>query len=193
MKRVIGAAGWICYVLMSTIAVGQTPFTVWPSSNIQQSPSVSEGVVVWQEYVEYDSQWDWDIYGVDVADAPSSMITVASIEADQTRPSIWKSWVVWEDNYYTDIDIWVSNISDVQNVTTHAITPYLNDQSYPRVHGNTVVWQHQIADPETQILDWDIYAADITDATAPDCVPGWVVCGRSAATGYLPQFRCVAR
>lgn len=171
MKRVMSSAGVFCCILMSAIAGGQTPFAVWPSNNIQQRPSVSQGIIVWQEYVEYEGQWDWDIYGVDVVNAPSAVIGVASFEADQTHPSIWGTWVAWEDNFYTDNDVWVSNLSDIQNVTTHSITPYLNDQSFPRVHGNTVVWQHQIADPQTQILDWDIYAADITDATAPIVYP----------------------
>ena len=104
--------------VLNTAGFAQTPFAVSPSGNVQQSPAVSDGVVVWQEYVEYGGQWDWDIYGVDVVDAPSTLISVAAIEADQTEPSIWGTWVVWQDNYYGDTDIWVSDISDAGNVAT---------------------------------------------------------------------------
>jgi beta propeller repeat protein len=155
------------------IGFGQPPFAVSPSSTAQQSPAVSGGVVVWQEYVKYNSLWDWDVYGVDVVNAPSVLIPVAAFEADQAHPSIWGTQVVWEDNSYNNIDtdIWVSDISDVEDVTTLSIASYENNQSFPRIHGNTVVWQHEIADPDTQILDWDIYAADITDPAVPLVYP----------------------
>jgi len=167
MRRVMNSTISIGLFVWSAIVWGQTPFVVSPSTNIQQWPAVSNGVIVWQEYVEYNGQWDWDIYGVDVINAPSELIGVAAFEANQTHPSLWGTYAVWEDDFYGDTDVWMSNISDTQNITTHSITPYLNNQSFPRIHGNTVAWQHQIADPDTQALDWDIYAADITDPENP--------------------------
>lgn len=154
-------------VLCSMTAWGWTAFEVSPSANSQQSPSVSGDIIVWQEDVLVGGLWDWDIYGVDLVNDPSGLIAVVAMEADQTRPSIWGTWVVWEDNFYGDIDVWVSDISDPQNIRTHLITPYDNDQSLPRVHGNTVAWQHLYVDTATQASDWDIYAADITDPADP--------------------------
>lgn len=167
MTRVMNAAIWAGVLAWSSIVCGQTPFVVSPSSYIQQSPAVSNGVIVWQEYIEYNGQWDWDIYGVDVIHAPSQRIGIAAFEANQTHPSLWGTRAVWEDDFYGDTDIWISDFSDTQHITTYSLTPYLNNQSFPRIHGNTVVWQHQIADPDTHVLDWDIYAADITDPTNP--------------------------
>jgi len=177
--------------VFTAVCLGQTPFAVSSSGNLQQSPSVSNGIIVWQEYVEYGSQWDWDIYGVDVVNAPTLLILVATFDADQTQPSIWETWVAWQDNFYTDLDVWISNISDVGNITTQMITPYENDQSSPKVHGNTVVWQHQIADPDTQILDWDIYAADITEPMPCSCIPSVRLTAISSGR-HLPQLRHLA-
>lgn len=142
-------------------------FEVSPAADIQQFPSVSGDVVVWQEYVYYEGGWDWDIYGVDLANDPFGLIVVASMSADQTKPSIWGTWVVWEDNLLGDADVWISDITDHQNVQNTLITPYENDQVLPRVHGNTMVWQHLYYDSATQESDWDIYAADITNPTSP--------------------------
>ncbi|MEN6309160.1 MAG: hypothetical protein ABFD91_15545 [Anaerohalosphaeraceae bacterium] len=167
MRRVMNLKGLVCALLWSATALGQTPFVVSPSTNMQQWPAVHNGVVIWQEYVQYNNQWDWDIYGVDVINAPSELIGVAAFEANQTHPSLWETCAAWEDDYYGDTDVWVSDFSDTLNITTHSISPYLNNQSFPRIHGNTVVWQHQIADPDTQVLDWDIYAADVTDPNNP--------------------------
>jgi hypothetical protein len=60
-------------------------FEVSPAADIQQFPSVSGDVVVWQEYVYYEGGWDWDIYGVDLANDPFGLIVVASMSADQTN------------------------------------------------------------------------------------------------------------
>lgn len=154
-------------LLCSVAAWGWTSFEVSPSANRQELPSVSGDVVVWQEYVQFEGQWDWDVYGVDLVNDPTGLILVAALEADQTRPSIWGTWVVWEDNFEGHRDVWVSDISDTENVLLYPITPYENDQAFPRVHGNTVVWQHEYVDEATQASDWDIHAADITDPGNP--------------------------
>lgn len=158
-------------LLCSAIGWGWTPFEVSPTTNRQERPSVSGEVVVWQEYIQFEGQWDWDIYGVDLANDPTGLIYVAYLDADQTRPSIWGTWVTWEDNFFGDLDVWVSDITDTENVLRYhvAITEddYEDDQAFPRVHGNTVVWQHVYVDAETQASDWDIRAADITDPAAP--------------------------
>ena len=151
----------------SVTAWGWEAFEVSPSIYTQRAPAVSGDIIVWQEYVEIDGQWDWDIYGVDLINDPEGFITIAALEADQTRPSIWGTRVVWEDNYYGDIDIWVSDITNPASVQMYPITPYEDDQDRPRIHGNTVVWQHLYVDSATQQSDWDIYAADITDLENP--------------------------
>lgn len=164
MKKKIAMA---CTLMCTAAAWGWTPFEVSPADNSQQSPSVSGDIIVWQEYVQVEGVWDWDIYGVDLINDPTGLIAVAALDADQTRPSIWGTSVVWEDNYHGDSDVWVSDIADPQNVRRHLLTPYDYDQSRPRIHGNTAVWQHLYVDTAAQISDWDIYAADITDPENP--------------------------
>ena len=157
----------ISIAVFSMTAWGWTAFEVSPSNNRQQSPSVSGDIIVWQEYVQAGGVWDWDIYGVDLVNDPTGLISVAAIDADQTNPSIWGTQVAWEDNFYGDLDVWLSDIADVADVQTHIITPYEDDQSRPRLHGNTVVWQHLYIDTATQASDWDVYGADITDPATP--------------------------
>ena len=172
MKQVMRSTGLLACCLLSVSAWGWEMFEISPTANSQQWPSVSGDIVVWQEYVEYEpGLWDWDIYGADLANDPDGLIEVGALEADQMRPSIWGTWVAWEDYFFGDPDVWVSDISDPANVVHYEITPFEHDQAFPRVHGNTVVWQDEFVDPDTQLADWDIYAADITDPSVPLLYP----------------------
>jgi len=147
-------------------------FAVYLSQDIQLAPDVFDGRIVWQQYAQLDQDWSWDIYGADLLDEQVPYpIEVALYTADQEAPRIWGDFVVWQDNSETDWDVYLTDISDAAAPQDYLLTPYLDDQARPAVHGNTVAWQHQIQDPDTGLLDWDIYAADVTDVSQPSVYP----------------------
>ena len=135
-------------------------FPVWTTPNVQETPDVDNGIVVWAELVE----GDWDVYGIDLLDpaAPQPIYVAAYAGFDQVRPAIWNYTVVWQDNELGDWDIWLTDIADAGNPVDYHISPYESDQTNPAIHGNTVVWQDQFAAD-----DWDIYGADIAEPNDP--------------------------
>ena len=140
-------------------------FIIYESSYNQLHPDVDGQIIVWQQEVEIDGTIDSDIYGADL-DA-GSIFAIAEHTANQQLPSISDNLVTWQDNYWGDWDVYVTDISVQNSPVDHLVTPYLDDQINPVVHGNTVVWQHYFEDASTGQPDWDIYGADITEPNAP--------------------------
>jgi beta propeller repeat protein len=162
MKHQIEILCAVCLILGLGPSVGAFEvFPVWSTGNVQETPDVDNGTVVWSELVE----GDWDVYGFDLLDpsAPQPIDVAAYIDSDQTRPAIWDHTVAWQDNELGDWDIWLTDITDAADPLPYQISPYESNQTHPAIHGNTVVWQD-----EFDTDDWDIYAADVTDPTAPD-------------------------
>jgi len=146
---------------------------VYPSGQMQQFPDVDNGLVVWQQYVQFGSSWDWDIFARDLLDAAAPVpIEAAWLESDQQHPAVWNRSIVWQHAYAPDDwDIYLTDVSNPAEPVWYLLNAqpgqYENNQIAPAVHGNTVVWQHQYIDPDTQQADWDIWAADVTDPEAP--------------------------
>ena len=140
-------------------------------NNLQQTPDVDNGIVVWAEQVE----GDWDVYGVDLLDGSGELINVAGfIGSDQIGPRIWYDRVVYQDNTYGDWDVYVSDIANASDPMSYLMTldeqDYLNDQTAPAIHGNTAVWQSYVVVDDGQggtIEDWGVFAADITEPNVP--------------------------
>ena len=149
------------FLSLSPFAAAFEVFPAWTTGNIQESPDVDNGKIVWQQDMGDNG---WDIYGVGLLGqgAPVFFI-VDKLELDQKNPAIWNDRVVYQDNSFEDWDVYVSDISDVNNPLPYNISPYENNQSNPAIHGNTVAWQD-----EFDANDWDIYVADTTDPNAPD-------------------------
>lgn len=140
-------------------------YIVHESSDNQEHPDVDGKIIVWQQQVEIDGTTDMNIYGANTDSR--TVFTIADYIADQKLPSISGNLVTWQDNYWGDWDVYVTDISDISSPVDYLITPYLADQSEPVIHGNIVVWQHNFEDETTGEPDWDIYAADITEPNAP--------------------------
>ncbi|MCI0498205.1 MAG: hypothetical protein L0Y36_00790 [Planctomycetales bacterium] len=159
--------------ILPAVTFGFEAFSVYPSAQTQQFPDVDNGVVVWQQYVQFEGVWDWDIFGVDLLDASAPKpIDVAWLESDQQRPAVWNRSVVWQHEYAADdMDIYLTDITDPDAPVRYLLNAqpgqYENNQTEPAIHGNTVVWQHEYINPDTLEADWDIYAADATDPAAP--------------------------
>lgn len=142
-------------------------YPVFQTGNMQERPDVDNGIVVWSEWVEGTQGADWDVYGFDLLDVSGELIYIAAyIDSDQREPAIWNDRVVYQDNYYGDWDVYLSDISDAGNPVSYFMTPdeqnYINNQTNPAIHGNTVVWQDQLAAD-----NWNIVAADITEPNNP--------------------------
>jgi beta propeller repeat protein len=159
--------------LFPVAAFGFEAFAIYPSPQLQQFPDVDNGLVVWQQRIEFEGVWDWDIFGVDLLDASAPKpIEVAWLESDQQKPSVWNRSVVWQHEYAADDwDVYLTDITDAEAPVWYLLNAqpgeYENNQTEPAIHGNTVVWQHEYIDPDTLAADWDIYAADVTNPDSP--------------------------
>jgi len=164
--RILCAMGMTLF--LCPCAAGFEVAPIDPIGNLQQTPDVDNGIVVWAEQVEEE---DWDVYGLDLFDPGSGLISVAAyIGSNQDKPAIWNNRVVFQEDIDGDWDVYVSDISDANLPVDYLLTRteeyFLNDQIEPAVHGNTAVWQSYVVIDDGQggtIEDWDIYAADITD------------------------------
>lgn len=155
-------------------SAGWTEFAVYPDDRAQVKPDVDNGRVVWQQENEFEGAVDWDIFGIDLLDASvAAPIYVAFFGDNQTNPSISGDFVVWEDDAYgaDDLDVHLSDLTDPANPTDTLVTNYTGNQINPVVHGNTVIWQHPYTDESDVFVDWDLYAADITDPADPQPYP----------------------
>jgi len=136
-------------------------------SNDQTSPAVYENIVVWQDYVAWESGIsagaDWDIRAADIGNWAEPKIFVVSGIAnnDERRPAIHGNTVVWQDGQAGDFNIYGADITDLNNPVEFQIAAFEHDQQGPAIYRTTVVWQDNF------FGDWDIYAADIWRRNKP--------------------------
>jgi beta propeller repeat protein len=72
--------------------------------------------------------------------------------ADQTHPSIWSNYIVWQDTRNGGSDIYLQNLATkVQTRVTKGV-----DAENPFVSGNRIVWQ------DNRNGNWDIYMYEIS-------------------------------
>jgi TolB protein len=106
--------------------------------NDEQWPAISGSTVVWEDGLDTAL----DIYGADITDLTSPLeFPIGVFEATQQRPAIYRTTVVWEEQF--------------------GVAAFEHDQRNPAVSGNIVVWQ------DDYFGDWDIFAADISDPNDP--------------------------
>ena len=140
-------------------------FAVHLSAQQQLLPDVDDGIIVWQQYVEFENAWDWDILGIDLNDINAPVpIDVAVFNADQTNPAVWNTTVVWQDNDTNDGDwnIWMADITDANIPQYYPLDEFQADQTRPAIHGHIAVWQDDYNPGNS-----DLYAADISDPANP--------------------------
>ncbi|MHC1754462.1 MAG: TolB family protein [Methanosarcina sp.] len=72
--------------------------------------------------------------------------------AEQTNPSIWSNYIVWQDTRNGGSDIYLQDLSTkVQTRVTSNV-----DAEYPCVSGDKIVWQ------DKRNGNWDIYMYEIS-------------------------------
>ena len=81
---------------------------------------------------------------------------------NQEAPDVSGTMVVWHEfvEQYGDYDIYVADVNDPGAPETFIIGD-ANDQMYPVVYDNIVIWQDYIVSQGAE--DWDVHFADTTD------------------------------
>jgi len=161
----------ICLAVSFVVVIFASPgfagdwqeFPVSPWDDDQTLPNVYGTKVVWQEYVfdEGTGQWDWDVYGVDLAYDPAEFFSVsAMIASDQENAAIWEDKVVWQDNRQGNWAVYIADVYDLTGSREISIaeTQGVNHWN-PAISGNTVVWQEDSAGEN----DLDIWGTNIID------------------------------
>ncbi|WP_229389746.1 PGF-pre-PGF domain-containing protein [Methanosarcina sp. DH2] len=106
--------------------------------------------------------------------------------AEQTNPSIWSNYIVWQDTRNGGSDIYLQDLSTkVQTRVTSNV-----DAEYPCVSGDKIVWQ------DKRNGNWDIYMYEISskkttrittntsDQTVPGVYGNYIVWGDNRNGGY---------
>ena len=132
-------------------------FAVSPSADDQEKPDVHGERIVWQQLIQTDDIWDWDIYLADLEIAQGVAVPIVEYANDQQSAAIFADYVVWEHDDLTDWDVYVTDIIDPATPVDYGIGALADNQRSPAISGNIVVWQDDSAG------DLDIWGADITD------------------------------
>jgi beta propeller repeat protein len=126
--------------------------------NDEQFPAIA---VIWQDS-SVDSPVRIDIYGADITDQNNPMeFPIANYEFDQQSPAIYRTTVVWQDNFFGDWDIFAADIWQRNKPSEFPVSFLEHEQQNPAISGNTVIWQDNFSG------NWDIYAADISEPSSP--------------------------
>jgi beta propeller repeat protein len=124
--------------------------------NNECNPAIHGNTVVWED--EDGQTGDLNIFGADITDMGNpAEFQIAALEHDQQAPAIFRTIVVWQDNFFGDWDIYAADIWQRNKPAEAAVSYIEKDQQSPAIWGNIVVWQDNF------FGDWDIYAADISD------------------------------
>lgn len=147
-------------------------FALWPTTDDQEAPDIDGDIVVWQQFVE--EYQDYDIYVADMNNPDDPLSLIIGDANDQMRPAVFENIVVWQDYIISggsgDWNIWASDLStslkagdsEREQSQLFAVSSIFgNDEQWPAIHGNIVVWQDGAEG------DFNIYGADITDLENP--------------------------
>ena len=140
------------------------PFPVLSSTDEQESPDIYGNIVVWQQFVSENG--DYDIYVADINNPSDSLIQILGGENDQTNPAIfentivWQDYVSWQDGADWDISMAIINGQSEPNIFVVSDIANNNEQN-PAIHGNIVVWEEDFSG------NLNIYGEDITNPENP--------------------------
>ena len=135
-------------------------FVVSDNSGDKVSPSVSGGLVVWEDKRHGNS----DVYGKRLAPAGGAEFQITSHAGNQRRPSASGEFVVWEDDRNGNWDIYGKDLSLGPDSPEIPIVVAPGDQRKPKISGKKVVWEDGRKSTATG-FDLDVYYKDL--ATDP--------------------------
>lgn len=135
----------------------------------QTAVAIHGNTAVWQSYVIVDDGQgdiieDWGIFAADITDPNTPFVyLVDDYSANQQSPAVYRSRVVYQDDYYGDwdilsADIWLKKSPQYYNVI--ADETGLNQEN-PAVWGDTVICQ-----ADTGEGDYDIVSVDMSNPEA---------------------------
>jgi beta propeller repeat protein len=105
-----------------------------------------------QDQTTYQSQHDIWVYDL----ATNEDVEICGNTAEQARPDIFGTKVVWEDQRNGNWDIYMHDVATGQE---RRITSNAADQQHPSISGNRIVWEDQ------RNGNWDIYMYDLSTNT----------------------------
>jgi len=102
----------------------------------------------------------------------------------QSEPDVYGTIVVWQQfvQQYGDYDVYIADLTNPSEAAVFVIGD-ANDQMYPAVYDNSVVWQDLVVWQGS--ADWDIRLADITD---PDNMQMYAVANEADVDELRPAI-----
>ncbi|WP_166397032.1 hypothetical protein [Rubrobacter marinus] len=135
-------------------------FVVSDSGGDKTSPSLSGGLVVWDDKRNGNS----DIYGKRLLPAGQTEFPVTAHPGNQRRPAVSGDFVVWEDDRNGDWDVYGKDLSLGPGAPEVPIVVARGDQRKPKISGKKLVWEDGRRST-ANAYDLDVYYKDL--ATDP--------------------------
>jgi hypothetical protein len=135
-------------------AVSFTTVQITHNTDYSENPSISSGVIVWEEYV--DAQGDYEIFYYDInAPVPTLVNVSKNASYDDEDADIDNGIVTWRASDGSDYEIWYADIS--VGASTMAVVR-VSDNTFadyrPRIDGGIITWYGIDG-------DYEIYYADV--------------------------------
>lgn len=148
------------FVQPASAAGVETPIVLNPST--QRYPAIDGNRVVWSD----NRNGNWDIYMRDLATSVETQITNDTV--DQTHPDIsgnrivWLNWYSWGsvDVHIYDLQTGTQSRIPFNGISTVIPLDSAGSVFFPKISGNTVVWENP-----TNTYGVGIYAYDINLGT----------------------------
>ncbi|MFO7991248.1 MAG: hypothetical protein R6U61_03010 [Thermoplasmata archaeon] len=179
----ISTMGGVAYLEDSLQQYGQTKAS-YTVENITQDPkwqilsSIHGGNIVWEDY-RNDFYGSWSSPGLRNSDiylyniSREETIQLTSHESSQSKPDIWRNYVVWEDYRNGNADIYYLDLLD-DTLTPHQVTDNDKKQISPKIHDGRIVWVDYRSGSFGDIYMYDIFEEEtyvLSDIRAPKSTP----------------------
>ncbi len=119
-----------------------TEFSLWPTIYDEKFPQIAGETVIWQENI----LGHWDITAADISNIsePNAIGIFFPVEydKDQTNAAIYKNTIVYQDDTYSDSDLYSVDIWRQNSPEDSAIDTTENaDQQNPAIWQNKIVYE----------------------------------------------------
>ncbi len=149
VSKVVFAVVFVVSIfLISSSFAATDPQPVYQQNEIQYSPDIHEGVVIWAR-----NDKDVEGYNLNI----QNYFSVCSESKDQKHSAIAEDYAVWTDTRNGNYDIFAKDLVTGDEISVCTLDSL---QVYPSISGNIIVWQDRRSEN-----DYDIYGYDLSTDT----------------------------
>ncbi len=134
-------------------------YALTPYEFDQQNPAVDREWVIWEDNFVWEDNPDgvWNLFGADVIRNNKAVeYLFGGFTEPQQYSAISGHFVVWQQRYQDEWDVYAADISDPDSPNIIAVAIESSNAINPDIDGNLIVWQ------DDRNGDWDIYGYNLS-------------------------------